>query len=63
MSTSIPSPTVADPEHQGHIDAVVQILEQITGQQPNAAPLKPLAPGATLDDLISAVNTLIARVS
>ena len=63
MSATFPRPVVADPEHQGHIDAVAETLERLTGQQPNATPLKPLAPTATLADVIEAMNTLIARVS
>lgn len=61
MSTAIPKLATGDTQIDRFGEAVKQNLDTLTGQQRNSTPLQQLPTTASLQDVISALNVLIAR--
>jgi len=60
MKPSIPPPTALDPRAARVIWPIKHILDEITGAR--SGPLEPLSKTATLDEVITKINQLVARL-
>ena len=62
MKQAIPSVRTGKPDLDQALSVVKQSLDEITGQTRNATPLQPLATTATLPEVITHLNAILARI-
>jgi hypothetical protein len=62
MKTPIPVVLTGQADIDRFAEAVKANIDSLTGQQKNATKLAPLAPTATLADVITQINAMLARM-
>lgn len=62
MKPAIPTARTGKPDLDQALSAVKQTLDEMTGQTRNATPIQPLATSATLSEVITQLNAILARI-
>ena len=59
---AIPAVRTGNPQADLALSSMKSTLDAITGQARNATPLQPLADTATLPEVITQINAILARI-
>ena len=62
MKPAIPSVRTGTPDLDQALSAVKQTLDEMTGQTRNATRMQPLPSTATLPEVITQINAILARI-